>query len=171
MRHSGAIPVYRKIDPGVDTTCNMEMFRAVGATLDDGEAICLFPEGISHDRGHLVPLRTGAARMVLNSHARGFPVTIVPTGLNLDHVAAFRSRVTVVFGRPFDCSDLSEAYAADEETAVRELTDRIGERLRRLVWKPSPGTTFRSSSPLTGSTRPPGASPAIGANASRAAGS
>ena len=138
VRHSGAIPVYRKMDPGVDTTRNTEMFRAVEATLADGEAICLFPEGISHDGGHLVPLRTGAARMVLNSQARGFPVTIVPVGLNFDHVSAFRSRVTVVFGRPFGCADLREAYGVDASSAVRALTDRIGERLRRLVVEAEP---------------------------------
>ena len=113
VRHSGAIPVYRTIDPGVDTTRNTEMFRAVEATLAQGDAICLFPEGVSHDRGRLVPLRTGTARMALASHARGVPITIVPVGLNFEHVSAFRSRVTAVFGHPFDCADLSEAYAAD----------------------------------------------------------
>ena len=92
VRGSGAIPVYRRIDPGVDTSRNLEMFAAVEAALAAGEAVCLFPEGISHSEGRLEPLRTGAARMALSSGAGGHPVTIVPVGLNFDHVARFRSR-------------------------------------------------------------------------------
>ena len=65
VRHSGAIPVYRRVDPGVDLRRNVEMFSAVEATLAAGEAICLFPEGITHDSGRLEQLRTDAARMAL----------------------------------------------------------------------------------------------------------
>ena len=138
IRGSGAIPVYRPIDPGVDTSRNVEMFAAVKAALAAGEAICLFPEGISHSEGRLEPLRTGAARMALSSAADGHPVTIVPVGLNFEHVASFRSRVAVVFGRPFTTDDLAEAFAADEQTAVRRLTDRIERRLRRLMVEAEP---------------------------------
>ncbi len=138
IRRSGAIPVYRKMDHGVDTSRNVEMFSAVAAALAAGEAICLFPEGTSHARGRLEPLRTGAARMVLGSCAAGHPVTIVPVGLNFDALARFRSRVTTVFGRPLDYADLAAGYAEDETTAVRALTDRIEERLKHLMVEAEP---------------------------------
>lgn len=138
IRRSGAIPVYRKMDPGVDTSRNVEMFSAVAAALAAGEAICLFPEGTSHAHGRLEPLRTGAARMVLNSGAAGHPVTIVPVGLNFDALARFRSRVTTVFGRPVDYADLAEGYANDEAAAVRTLTDRIEQRLKHLMVEAEP---------------------------------
>ena len=138
IRRSGAIPVYRKIDPGVDTSRNTEMFAAVGAALAAGEAVCLFPEGISHSSGRLEPLRTGAARMALTSAAAGHPVTIVPIGLNFDHVARFRSRVTAVFGRPFDAGDHLALHATDDAAAVRELTERTAHRLRRLMVEAEP---------------------------------
>ena len=138
IRRSGAIPVYRKMDPGVDTSRNLEMFSAVAASLAAGEAICLFPEGTSHARGRLEPLRTGAARMVLNSCAAGHPMTIVPVGLNFDALARFRSRVTAVFGRTVDYADLAAGYAEDEATAVRALTDRIKHRLKHLMVEAEP---------------------------------
>ena len=138
IRRSGAIPVYRKMDPGVDTSRNVEMFSAVAASLAAGEAICLFPEGTSHARGRLEPLRTGAARMVLDSCAAGHPVTIVPVGLNFDALARFRSRVTTVFGRPVDHADLAAGYANDEVAAVRALTDRIEQRLKHLMVEAEP---------------------------------
>lgn len=139
IRRSGAIPVYRKMDPGVDTSRNVETFSAVAASLAAGEAICLFPEGTSHARGRLEPLRTGAARMVLGSCAAGHPVTIVPVGLNFDALARFRSRVTAVFGRTVEYGDLAERFAGGEAAdAVRALTERIEQRLKHLLIEAEP---------------------------------
>ena len=138
IRRSGAIPVYRKIDPGVDTSRNVEMFAAVEAALHAGEAVCLFPEGISHSGGRLEPLRTGAARMALASTAAGHPVTVVPVGLNFDHVVRFRSKVTAAYGRPFDAGEHLALHATDAAGAVRALTDRIAQRLRRLMVEAEP---------------------------------
>ena len=137
IRQSGAIPVYRRMDAGVDTSRNVETFAAVRAALEAGEAVCLFPEGKSHAAGRLEPLRTGAARMVLASRR---PVTIVAVGLNFSRLAHFRSRVTAVFGRPFDGEDLRESEGTEEvpAEAVRHLTARIEERLRNLMVEAEP---------------------------------
>ena len=104
---AGAIPVYRKRDAGVDTSKNAETFDAVSAAFAAGDAICIFPEGISHSTGRLEPLRTGAARMTLAAERDGTAVMLVPVGLNFDRKTAFRSRVTVVFGQPFSGRDLA----------------------------------------------------------------
>jgi len=48
-----AIPVYRKLDQGVDTARNTETFAAVSAALAAGDAVCVFPEGLSHSSGRL----------------------------------------------------------------------------------------------------------------------
>jgi 1-acyl-sn-glycerol-3-phosphate acyltransferase len=128
---SGAIPVYRKIDEGADVSKNTETFSAVDRALAAGDAICLFPEGISHSTGRLVPLRTGAARMALTSAHKGVDVALVAVGLNFERKTTFRSRVTVVYGQPFHCADLAKSGAIPE--AVRALTDRIAERMRRLL--------------------------------------
>ena len=138
IRRSGAIPVYRRMDAGVDTSRNTEMFAAVEQSLTNGHAICLFPEGISHLSGHLEPLRTGAARMALGSAANGQSVSIVPVGLNFDRLPMFRSRVTAVFGRPFSAEDLVTSYRKDPPAAAQALTDRIARRLRTLLIEADP---------------------------------
>lgn len=136
---AGAIPVYRKLDQGVDTSKNAEAFVAVEAALIDGDAICIFPEGVSHSTGRLVPLRTGAARMALGAEARGARVALVPVGLNFERKTAFRSRVTVVYGPPFSCHDLLTGDAAAPAT-VRALTDRIADHMRTLLVEADPKT-------------------------------
>ncbi len=124
---SGAIPVYRKLDQA-DVSKNAEAFAAVDRALAEGDAICIFPEGVSHSEGRLVPLRTGAARMALSAERGGTHVNLVPVGLNFDRKTTFRSRVTVVYGQPFACGDL-----VAHPDAVRELTSRIADHMRRLL--------------------------------------
>jgi 1-acyl-sn-glycerol-3-phosphate acyltransferase len=143
---AGAIPVYRRIDQGVDTSKNAETFEAVSAALSAGDAICVFPEGISHSTGRLEPLRTGAARMALAAERAGTAVALVPVGLNFDRKTAFRSRVTIVFGQPFSAGDLlparqhavAEPAATTDAAAVRALTERIAEHIRRLLIEADP---------------------------------
>lgn len=144
VRRSGAIPVYRRMDAGVDTSRNAETFAAVERALAEGHAVCLFPEGVSHVSGRLEPLRTGAARMALASAAAGRGAAIVPVGLNFDRLAMFRSRVTAFYGRPFDAADLLETFRNDPRGAARVLTDRISTRLRRVMIEADP----RSDLPL-----------------------
>jgi 1-acyl-sn-glycerol-3-phosphate acyltransferase len=127
---SGAIPVYRKLDQA-DVSKNSEAFAAVDRALAAGDAICIFPEGVSHSEGRLVPLRTGAARMALSAERAGTRVNLVPVGLNFDRKTTFRSRVTVVYGHPFTCEDLADPVAHPD--AARELTTRIADHMRRLL--------------------------------------
>jgi len=138
LRGARAIPVYRRIDAGADVSRNAEMFRAVSAALGGGDAVCLFPEGISHSTGRLEPLRTGAARMALAAEQQGAPVALVPVGLNFDRKTTFRSRVTVVFGAPFSSRDLLPESDAGLPSAVRALTDRIADRMRCLLVEADP---------------------------------
>ena len=140
IRGSGAIPVYRKLDPGVDTSRNVEMFAAVQEALERGHVICLFPEGISHVSGHLERLRSGAARMALTSAAAGHAVAIVPVGLNFDRLPLFRSRVIAMFGQPFDGGDLVDEFRQDPQGAARTLTARMADKLSALMVEADPRT-------------------------------
>ena len=149
---AGAIPVYRKLDQGVDVSKNTETFAAVDAALGHGDAVCIFPEGVSHSTGRLVPLRTGAARMALSAAGAGTRVALVPVGLNFERKTTFRSRVTVVYGTPFRCDDLAGPEHAQgiprvegpsggpdaQPEAARTLTDRIAKHMRGLLIEADP---------------------------------
>jgi 1-acyl-sn-glycerol-3-phosphate acyltransferase len=129
LNSADAIPVYRKQDEGSNTSKNRETFEAVDVALARGEVVCLFPEGISHSTGKLEPLRTGAARMALSAAARGVPVLLVPVGINPEQKTDFRSRMTVVYGRPFPVAP---------ESTVPSLTAEIADRMRHLIVEADP---------------------------------
>jgi 1-acyl-sn-glycerol-3-phosphate acyltransferase len=135
---AGAIPVYRRLDHGADLSRNKETFAAVAAALSEGDAVCIFPEGISHSSGRLEPLRTGAARMTLSAESGGTRVQLVPVGLNFDRKTTFRSRATIVFGKPFSGHDLAGGDNPANAVAVAALTERISDHIRLLLIEADP---------------------------------
>src|ERR1041384_2755582 len=80
----GVIPINRvKDDPRAMRTVR-QTFEACFRVLERGEAIGIFPEGITHDDPQLKTVKTGAARMALEleqRHAGQLGLKIVPVGL------------------------------------------------------------------------------------------
>ena len=98
----GAIPVHRAQDAARDgegTRGNVDTFSACFAHLHDGGAIGIFPEGQASDEAHLLPIRTGAARIALGAHSRGaMGLRIVPVGLIYEDKQRARARAYVRVG-------------------------------------------------------------------------
>jgi hypothetical protein len=76
--------------------------------------------------------------MALSAERAGTKVALVPVGINLERKTAFRSRMTMVFGTPFSCTDLLPRVESDVHGAVRALTDRIALNIRRLLIEADP---------------------------------
>lgn len=136
VKAAHAIPVYRQQD-GVSGRRNEETFADVDAALARGEAVCIFPEGISHSSGRLEPLRSGAARMALSAAASGVYVQLVPVGINLERKTTFRSRATVAFGAPFKVAE-GESHPMGRAGAVKALTKQIALHMRALIIEADP---------------------------------
>jgi 1-acyl-sn-glycerol-3-phosphate acyltransferase len=130
----GAVPVYRRQD-GTDMTRNFDTFRRCRAVLAGGGAVLLFPEGTSHSQPHRLPLKTGAARIALETEACHGPVglRVIPVGLSYEAKGEFRSRVLIHVGDPIDPTPERERYGRQGRVAVRELTERIARGLDRVA--------------------------------------
>lgn len=110
---------------------NSDAFAALVAVLESGGAFGIFPEGISHTRPELAPLKSGAARLALEAAAKGIPVKIVPVGLHYRRRDRMRSRVLVQYGAPLTLDDEAvAAWRADPQRAAKRLTAGIGLALR-----------------------------------------
>jgi glycerol-3-phosphate O-acyltransferase/dihydroxyacetone phosphate acyltransferase len=125
-----------KVVPKVDQA---QLYEEVTKSLTEGTCICLFPEGGSHDRAELLPLKAGVAVMALAAQAsirdkkRSERVTIVPCGLNYFHGHRFRSHVLVEFGKPVEITDdLLELYAKDRRAAYSEVLQLVEKRLKSV---------------------------------------
>ena len=69
LAFAGAIPVYRAVDG--PTADNRGTFDRCHDVLREGGVVALFPEGRASDATHLLPVKTGAARIALGARARG----------------------------------------------------------------------------------------------------
>lgn len=119
-----------KVAPFVDQT---KVYNAVFQELDAGGCIGIFPEGGSHDRPDLLPLKAGVAIMALGAEANhpGCGVKIIPIGMNYFHAHKFRSRAVIEFGHPIEVHpDQVEAYkAGDRRNAVGSLLETVYQGL------------------------------------------
>jgi glycerol-3-phosphate O-acyltransferase/dihydroxyacetone phosphate acyltransferase len=139
LRSIGAVAIRRRMDHGgsADAQSNDDAFVECRAVLARGGVISIFPEGKTHSRLRVEPLKTGVARMAIDAAEHG--VHIVPVGLNYLVREAFRSDVHVAFGPPIEVSELrarwadDAALAEDPRAQVRALTEALGESLRTLA--------------------------------------
>lgn len=128
------IPVYRQQDQ-VDTAANEQTFAKCHEVLFKAGAICLFPEGKSHNEPMLQPLKTGLARIVLGAERKhpGLGTRIIPVGLTFDAKESFRSRALVQVGAPIDPQPEIELDRSDNPAAVRSLTARVDQGLKDVT--------------------------------------
>lgn len=112
-----------------------EVFEKVHEGLRDGKCIGIFPEGGSHDRTELLPLKAGVCLMALGAMVKHHvQVTIICCGLNYYQGHRFRSKALVNFGVPYKIPfELAELYMKDRRSAVAILLNEIERRLRD-VW-------------------------------------
>ncbi|KAL4976653.1 hypothetical protein BDW66DRAFT_134497 [Aspergillus desertorum] len=119
-----------KAAPHVDQSA---VYEAVFGRLLGGGCIGIFPEGGSHDRPDLLPLKPGVALMALGTLAENpdCGLKIVPCGMNYFHAHKFRSRAVIEFGTPLEVpKELVEKYKnGDRRGAVGPLLDIIYQSL------------------------------------------
>lgn len=134
LRALGAVPVRRRQDHPDGPLDNERTFDALYEVLGDGRSVGIFPEGLSHHRSQLAPLKTGAARIALGAGARypRRPIYVVPTGLIYFTRNRFRSSVLIQFGEPIPVDRPCEG-ATDSREPARALTDDIESGLRGLT--------------------------------------
>ncbi|KAI6030179.1 hypothetical protein EDC04DRAFT_2869019 [Pisolithus marmoratus] len=123
-----------------------EMYRGVYQRLREGGCIGIFPEGGSHDRTDLLPLKAGVS---------GVKVKIVPVGLYYFHAHRFRSRAVVEFGSALDVPEgLVEMFKQ-----VSQLLDLIYDGLKTVTVRAPDYDTLMLSRRLY---KTPGQHPTLG---------
>lgn len=123
-----------KLAPHIDQT---KVYQAVFDRLKSGGCVGIFPEGGSHDRTELLPLKAGVAIMALGTLAEApdCGLKIVPVGMNYFHAHKFRSRAVVEFGPPFAVpSRLVEMYKNNQRrAAIGQLLDMVHSSLNAVT--------------------------------------
>jgi glycerol-3-phosphate O-acyltransferase / dihydroxyacetone phosphate acyltransferase len=94
---------------------NQGTFDAAVAALRKGDAVQIYPEGLSHSEAYLAPLRTGAARIAFQAEEESgwsLGLQILPVGLTYVRKTLFRGRVVAEVGQPIRVADWRDARAS-----------------------------------------------------------
>ena len=132
----GVIPINRVKDDPRAMRSVADTFEACYRVLERGEAVGIFPEGITHDDPQLKTVKSGAARMALeleHRHQGKLGLQIVPVGLNLSAKDKYRSEVLVNFGQPIRTADFLAGYSERKKECINELNAEIEKRIRALI--------------------------------------
>ena len=123
-----------KLAPHIDQT---KVYEAVFARLGSGGCVGIFPEGGSHDRTELLPLKAGVAIMALGTLAEApdCGLSIVPVGMNYFHPHKFRSRAVVEFGSPFKIPpEIVHMYTHNQRReAIGQVIDTVYQALSSVT--------------------------------------
>lgn len=131
MRAAGVILLHREQDraEGADPRRNLEALDAIVERLDQGAAVCIFPEGRSHGEPGLARFKRGAARVAfdyLEAGAAAGDLWIQPFGYWFEAKAKRRSRACMAFGQPLSASAWRAAHPEDRGLELtRELEARV----------------------------------------------
>ncbi len=132
----GVIPINRVRDDPRAMRSVADTFEACYRVLERGEAVGIFPEGVTHDDPQLKTVKTGAARMALeleHRHRGKLGLQIVPVGLNLSAKDKYRSEALVNFGEPIRVADFLPGYPESKKECVTDLTAEIEQRIQSLI--------------------------------------
>jgi len=133
LRSAGVVFVHRRVD-GDGGASNEDAFVDCHRALVKRDVVAIFPEGTTHDRAQIDPIKTGAARIALGARAAGATgLAIVPVGLTFPDKVALRSSALVQFGVPIELDVVCPEPVSDQDTeAVRQLTALIDRGIRTV---------------------------------------
>ena len=136
LKGLGGLPVHRPQDDPALLERNQHTFDAVVAALHHGEAVQIYPEGISHSEPALAPLKTGVARIALLAEERAgweLRLAVVPVGLTYQRKHLFRGRAVAAVGTPIAVAAWKSRYRADPAAVVVDLTDAVRAGLEAVT--------------------------------------
>lgn len=136
LSNCGVIPINRLKDDPRSMRTVADTFEACYRVLERGEAVGIFPEGITHDDPQLKTVKTGAARMALeleHRHGGKLGLQIAPVGLSLSAKNKYRSAVLVNFGPAIRAADFLAGYMEHKKERINALNAEIEKSIQHLI--------------------------------------
>jgi glycerol-3-phosphate O-acyltransferase / dihydroxyacetone phosphate acyltransferase len=114
------------------------VFQKVLDKLSSGGAIGIFPEGGSHDRTDLLPLKIGISLIAYSALEKdGLNIPIVPVGLSYFRAHRWRGRAAVEYGRPILIDPASlpdfQAGGSKRHAVCNDLLEQIESSMRSVL--------------------------------------
>ena len=134
----GVIPINRAGDNPRGMRSVTDTFEICHQVLERGEAIGIFPEGITYDDSQLKEIKSGAARIALDlefKHHGKLGLLIVPVGLTYSAKERYRSEALCQFGLPIRAAEYVVEYGEHRKECLRHFSEVIRQEIEKLILK------------------------------------
>ncbi|KAF9514457.1 hypothetical protein BS47DRAFT_1372291 [Hydnum rufescens UP504] len=144
IENVGSVPIKRRQDNPEDSDNTIAM-NSLTQALEEGDVICLFPEGMSKFQSKLSPLKSGVARIasdVLTRNAANpdFELTLLTCSITYVHPQRFRSDVLVTFHPPLHLRPSTHPSLVRDSPTSPPPFDSIQSLTRLIQTQISSGT-------------------------------
>ena len=115
---------------------NSLMFQESINKLKEERAICIFPEGTSHDRTHLLKLKPGVAYIALEAMANyGIKnIKLLSCGFSYFSRDEFRSDLVLEFGVPFEIPEsFGETFKVNKKQAIDLFLKVVETQMKSVI--------------------------------------
>ena len=115
---------------------NSIMFKETCKKLKENKAICIFPEGTSHDNSHLLQLKPGVAYIALEAMANyGIKnIKLISCGFSYFNRDEFRSDLVLEFGIPFEIPEyLGDTFKVDKKKAIDIVLKIVESQMKSVT--------------------------------------
>jgi glycerol-3-phosphate O-acyltransferase/dihydroxyacetone phosphate acyltransferase len=136
LSRCGVIPINRAKDDPKAMRSVTDTFEACFQVLERGEAIGIFPEGVTYDDSRLREVKSGAARIALeleHRHQGKLGLKIIPVGLTYSAKEFYRSDALASFGQAILVADFLDGYTTRKKECINRLTAEIERRIQSLI--------------------------------------
>ena len=116
---------------------NSQLYKEAYLKLHEGNAVCIFPEGTSHDRSDLISLKAGVALMSLGAMANHNTknIKVLSCGFTYFNRDKFRSDVIVEFGIPFQIpEDWGKLFKENKNVPISITLKEIENRMKAVTF-------------------------------------
>lgn len=136
LRSLNMIPINRKGEGITDGVDNNDSLSECYKVLAEGKTLVIFPEGTSYKEKILRELKTGTARIALETERLNngsLDLKVVAVGINYSQPEKFRSNILIDIDQPRGVMDHFELYLENKKKAAHNLTNQFRERLEKVL--------------------------------------
>jgi 1-acyl-sn-glycerol-3-phosphate acyltransferase len=136
LRSLNMIPINRIGEGRIKGVSNQNSFLACYEMLEKGKTLVVFPEGTSFQERHLRQLKSGTARIALETEKRNdntLGLNVLPIGLNYSQAEKFRSSVLVHVGQAITVKDFAKDFEENSSAGAKKLTEQFRIRLEQVL--------------------------------------
>lgn len=136
LKSLNMVPINRAGEGKIKGVDNTSSFEECYKILEEGKSLVIFPEGTSYQERVLRQLKSGTARIALETENRNdgnLGLQVVAIGLNYSQPEKFRSRILVNIDNPSGVTQYLDEFRTDSLAAAKKLTVKFRNRLEKVL--------------------------------------